>query len=1248
MPRLLSLLLLLPTIVSGQDIVTAFREDFENVDAWSQNNPRTPPEFSSDGKLLTLTDPPGGEVTWGTSIYHTPIEVNLNRTPWLVVKVPAMTGRFQMTLVNNETKDKKGGLAGLNEPGLAVCNIPEATGWSGKVTISMGLYVQGTEKMIQVDWLKIVSALTSEEKAAAPRRYALRNPQPNHGLTALAQRHAARPLDHFTRDGVGLSERVIYTDTATGNEVWRMTLDPGVDKVSYYDLEQLNADGSMLAFVTHRGETPVWVMNSDGSDLRPLVDDPALAGKGYFDGFWSSQDPHRWWVGQHDETGSRVLAYDVVTGETKLVAETKRPNLRLYPPHPDDEHFLLALNAGRDRPDCEVVVLDTKGGEQVVPIGGRFHRLRFTKGPDHRIFYNRDDPRTQWVIMPDGSDRRELPDPGSHPDWTYDGEELTYFNVGGIYGVNLHAQRRRIFETGSGGHGGPSRNGRFFIADSFGGTFGLSLVYARMDGAGVMQQLAYHGSAPMSHDPWTRAHPDHHSTHPHPSLSPDGTKAVYSTYDGQAYTDVEMAVCRYPDPPRELRATRRGNTVELQWREPSQHRELAGYAVYRSSISGEGYRQVNPKLVAGTSYTDAAPGDGPVYYVVAGVEQSGLTSPPTAEVCDREPWAGAYRRYIEAESGAWKLPVRDWLDEAQQSNGLAIGLGDDGPGTLRIPLDVPQAGSATLWLRCRGEGKLTVAGLGELDAPMGWHWLRAGTLQTVPKSLEVTFTDEVVRLDKILLTDDPAYRPIGQRRLAAATPDAPGQPTAKALDPFCVEVDWPVVTDPSVQYYQVYAVHAPDAYGTQATRVGSPAKPPFVDWGRTPGSASHYRITAVDRFGHESVESPAAMVTMPAQQIVTIELQPSDAKLGSGLKLVESGVDGVGQVAEAQPEANGSGTFLDWTVELPVEGDYYVWSQHWRPGDQNTPGRVVWDVDGDAVRDSYVIYGKFGQYSWWPASQHPTSTPTAYHRTAGAVDFRFGVGKGEIRLGRVVVTNDPTFMPDKFEDPPISHLTPQEQPVMIEPHGQELYRATFENLDDWYHEGAGELKLEAPGTMRLDILGSKQGGAGSMAFCRQDFPDQIALEYDLKVLSPNGLVITFVAMQGLHGEDLITGGLPARTGIFADYVGKDAALQSYHVSVSRYNDKGEHTGVSNWRRNPGLHLMAQGPDLCREIERWYKVRIVKDGPHLQLQVNGQLAHEFTDPNELETPLPTAGKIGFRAIGSDVRALVRNLRVVALR
>jgi hypothetical protein len=208
--------------------------------------------------------------------------------------------------------------------------------------------------------------------------------------------------------------------------------------------------------------------------------------------------------------------------------------------------------------------------------------------------------------------------------------------------------------------------------------------------------------------------------------------------------------------------------------------------------------------------------------------------------------------------------------------------------------------------------------------------------------------------------------------------------------------------------------------------------------------------------------------------------------------------------------------------------------------------------------------------------------------------------------------------------------------------GDILFSDSFENLTNWHHEGLGSLTQPEENLMQLNCVGSAQGGIGCMAFCREDFPDSIRIDFDIRILTTNGLVITFVASRGRHGEDMLTG-LPAREGMFADYV-FNSRLRSYHVSFSRYNDEGIHTGVSNWRRNPGLFLMGVQPDLCREPRRWYHVAILKQGPALCMTVDDSTAGGFLDRNEVPDAIPGSGKIGFRAIGKHVVVQIKNFTV----
>jgi hypothetical protein len=217
----------------------------------------------------------------------------------------------------------------------------------------------------------------------------------------------------------------------------------------------------------------------------------------------------------------------------------------------------------------------------------------------------------------------------------------------------------------------------------------------------------------------------------------------------------------------------------------------------------------------------------------------------------------------------------------------------------------------------------------------------------------------------------------------------------------------------------------------------------------------------------------------------------------------------------------------------------------------------------------------------------------------------------------------------------------------IVPQGQTLLIENFTNLEKWHLEGfTNGVSLLEDGWLRLNCTGSQQGGVGVHAFLKQDLPDNICLEYDLFTEEKNGLILTFIGMHGVNGEDAITG-VPTREGKFIDYTGKAATTRSYHLSLSRYNDKAEHTGVSNWRRNPGLFLVGQGTDPCEETGRTYHVAIIKQGPLCQLQVDGKVISGFVDEKKSTEGIPGAGKIGFRVIGARAIVRISNLRVTAL-
>ncbi|MCG3147945.1 MAG: putative protein YesU [Verrucomicrobiae bacterium] len=214
---------------------------------------------------------------------------------------------------------------------------------------------------------------------------------------------------------------------------------------------------------------------------------------------------------------------------------------------------------------------------------------------------------------------------------------------------------------------------------------------------------------------------------------------------------------------------------------------------------------------------------------------------------------------------------------------------------------------------------------------------------------------------------------------------------------------------------------------------------------------------------------------------------------------------------------------------------------------------------------------------------------------------------------------------------------------------QLLYADEFTTLARWLHEGGGQIERAPDGGMRLHCFGSEQGGRGCMAFFTPTLPDHVAIEYEIVVRSHGGLVINYVAIRGLNGEDLIEDRdkLPPRTGVMADYFSPTKGLQSYHVSFSRFDDRGVHTDTSNIRRNPGGLLVSEGIDPCMEINRPYRIRVCKSAGHFQFYVDGVYAHGFFDRDTAQYPVPDRGKFGFRLIGSDVLVDVRDFSVFAI-
>lgn len=207
----------------------------------------------------------------------------------------------------------------------------------------------------------------------------------------------------------------------------------------------------------------------------------------------------------------------------------------------------------------------------------------------------------------------------------------------------------------------------------------------------------------------------------------------------------------------------------------------------------------------------------------------------------------------------------------------------------------------------------------------------------------------------------------------------------------------------------------------------------------------------------------------------------------------------------------------------------------------------------------------------------------------------------------------------------------------------------FESVADFRMEGDGAVSFPQ-GRMRLESTRDADEGqkANLVYWCPEDFPSNIAIEWDFWPIREPGLCIMFFAAQGQDGEDLFDPSLQPRTGEYHLYHSGD--INAYHVSYFRRRwteERAFHT--ANLRKSYGFHLVAQGADPIPSVldaQAPYHIRINKYLGNIQFFINDLLIFDWHDDGEQYGPVLGGGKIGFRQMAPLIGEYA-NLKVSAL-
>ena len=150
-----------------------------------------------------------------------------------------------------------------------------------------------------------------------------------------------------------------------------------------------------------------------------------------------------------------------------------------------------------------------------------------------------------------------------------------------------------------------------------------------------------------------------------------------------------------PAAPTGLTATAGGQIVILSWTANGEP-DLAGYNLYRATISGGPYTKVNSSLISGTTYTDSGLSNGtPYYYVLRAVDTSNNESDALTEVdeVDATPEAHATGLQFDGTNdyvtfgaaaglGLQTFTIETWFKRT--GTGVAVSTGSN--GVTAVPL----------------------------------------------------------------------------------------------------------------------------------------------------------------------------------------------------------------------------------------------------------------------------------------------------------------------------------------------------------------------------------------------------------------------------------------------------------------------------------------------------------------------------------------------------------------------------------
>nr|WP_275264614.1 DUF1961 family protein [Jiangella asiatica] len=199
----------------------------------------------------------------------------------------------------------------------------------------------------------------------------------------------------------------------------------------------------------------------------------------------------------------------------------------------------------------------------------------------------------------------------------------------------------------------------------------------------------------------------------------------------------------------------------------------------------------------------------------------------------------------------------------------------------------------------------------------------------------------------------------------------------------------------------------------------------------------------------------------------------------------------------------------------------------------------------------------------------------------------------------------------------------------------QIYRnplASDADVEGFRLEGHAEVSFPR-GRMRMaNVIDPAEGQRANFVFwCPEEFPEDIAVSWNVWPLREPGLCMLFFAATGRNGEDIFDPGLEERTGEYHQY--HHGQINAFHVSYFRRKLREERAfHACNLRKSYGFDLVATGADPIPDVDDAdppYRLLLVKCGPYISFSINDLPIFSWHDDGQRHGPRLGGGRIGFR-------------------